>query len=153
MIDILEATLSRLVSKHKVEHADIRLQKIYTNTIVVTNGKVERIIPSIELAGSVRVLKGTIGISIFTRDDKDALAQAAERATKIAEAGSANFKEKVGLASAPRVEDDVKLGDVTDPREVPIDEKKEIILSCDATARSSDERVDGTNFRYNDEVY
>ncbi|WXG43590.1 MAG: TldD/PmbA family protein [Promethearchaeati archaeon SRVP18_Atabeyarchaeia-1] len=153
MIDILEAALSKLVSKHKVEHADIRLQRIYSNMIVVTNGKVERIIPSIELAGSVRVLKGTIGLSIFTRQDKEAIGQAAERATKIAEAASVNFKEKVGLASAPQVEDDVKLGDVTDPREVPIDEKKEIILSCDAAARSTDERIVGTNFRYIDEVY
>jgi TldD protein len=136
-----------------VEHADIRLQKIYSNTIVVSNGKVERIIPSIELAGSVRVLKGTLGLAIFTREDKDTIAQAAERATKIAEAGSASFGEKVGLASAPRVEDEVKLGDVTDPRQVPIDEKKEIILSCDDAARSTDERVVGTNFRYADEVY
>ena len=153
MIDILEATVGKLVSRHGVEHADIRLQKIYSNTIVVSNGKVERIIPSIELAGSVRVLKGTIGLAIFTREDKDAIAQAAERATKIAEAASANFKEKVGLASAPRVQDEVKLGDVTDPREVPIDEKKEIILSCDSAARSTDERVVATNFRYLDEVY
>jgi TldD protein len=153
MIDILEAAISKLVSKHQVQYADSRIQKIYSNMIVVTTGKVERIIPSIELAGSVRVLKGTIGLSIFTRDDKDSVAQAAERATRIAEAGSAKFKEKVGLASSPQVEDDVKLGDVSDPRGVPIDEKKEIILSCDDAARSADKRVVGTNFRYVDEVY
>jgi TldD protein len=153
MIDTLEAAISKLVSKHQVEHADIRLQKIYSNTIVVTTGRVERIIPSIELAGSVRVLKGTIGLSTFTRDDKDAIAQAAERATKIAEVGSSRIKERVGLAPAPQVEADVKLGDVTDPREIPIDEKKEIILSSDEAARSSDKRVVGTTFRYIDEVY
>jgi TldD protein len=152
MIDALEAAVNKLVSKHKVEYADIRLEKVYSNTIVVTNGKVERIIPSIELAGSVRVLKDTIGLSIFTREDKDAIAQAAESATKMAETGSTKFKEKVGLASSPSVEDDVKLGDVTDPREVPIDEKKEIVLSCDAESHSVDERVVGTSFRYIDEV-
>jgi TldD protein len=152
MIDTLEVVVNKLVSKHKVEYADIRLEKIYSNTIVVTNGKVERIIPSIELAGSVRVLKGTIGLSIFTREDKDTIAQATESATKMAVTGSMTFKEKVGLASSPPVEDDVKLGDVTDPREVPIDEKKEIVLSCDAESHSADERVVGTSFRYIDEV-
>jgi TldD protein len=124
MIDILEATVDKLLTKH-----------------------------TIELAGSVRVLKGTIGLAIFTRKDKDTITQAAERATKIAEAGSKNFKEKAGLASSPPVEDDVKLGDVTDPREIPIDEKKEIILSCDAEAHSVDKRVVGTNLRYADEVH
>ena len=153
MIDILEAVISKLVSKQQVPYADARIQKIYSNTIVVTTGKVERIIPSIELAGSVRVLKGTIGLSIFTRDDKDSIAQAADRATKIAETGSARFKEKTELASSPQVEDEVRLGDVSDPREIPIDEKKEIILSCDEAARSTDKRVVGTNFRYIDDVY
>nr|MDO8100025.1 TldD/PmbA family protein [Candidatus Njordarchaeota archaeon] len=153
MIDVLEATVNKAISKHKATYADARLQRIYSNTIVVTAGKVERIIPSIELAGSVRVLKGAVGISIFTRDDKDTIAQAVEKASKIAEAGSSSIKEKVGLASSPRVEDTVRLGDVTDPREIPIDEKKEIILSCDSAARSVDERVVGTSFRYIDEVY
>jgi TldD protein len=153
LIDVLEATVNKAVSKHKASYADARLQKTYSNTIVVTSGKVERIIPSIELAGSIRVLKGAIGLSIFTREDKDAISQAAEKATKIAEVGSSSIKEKVGLASSPRVEDNVKLGDVTDPREIPIDEKKEIILSCDSAARSVDERVVGANFRYIDEVY
>jgi TldD protein len=153
MIDTLEATVDKLMSKHKVEYADIRLQKIYSNTIVVTTGKVERIIPSIELAGSVRVLKGTVGLSVFTRQDQEAMMQSAEKAVKIAETGSSNIKERVGLVKSPSVQDNVKLGDVTDPREIPIDEKKEIILSCDSAVRSVDERVVATNFRYIDEVY
>jgi TldD protein len=152
MIDTLETAVDKLVSKHKVEYADIRLEKIYSNTIVVTNGSVERIIPSIELAGSARALKGTIGLSIFTREDKDAIVQAAESAAKIAETASTSIKEKTSLAPSPPVEDDVKLGDVTDPREVPIDEKKEIVLSCDAESHSVDKRVVGTSFRYIDEV-
>jgi TldD protein len=153
VLDVLETTVSKLMSKHKAQYANIRLQKTYSNTIVVTTGKVERIIPSIELAGSVTVLKGTIGLSIFTQEDEKTMSQAAEKATKIAEAGSSSIKEKVGLAPSPQVEDNVKLGDVSDPREIPIDEKKEVILSCDSAARSVDKRVVSSNFRYIDEVY
>ena len=125
MIDTLEATVGKLMSKNKVEYADIRLQKIYSNQIVVTTGKVERIIPSIELAGSVRVLKGTVGLSVFTRQDQEAMMQSAEKAVRIAETGSSNIKERDGLDQSPSVQDDVKLGEVTDPRETPLHEKKE----------------------------
>ncbi len=151
MKDLLEKIIENAVGLG-AEYADVRIQRIYSNTIRIVNGRIERTIPSVELTASIRVLKGVWGISSLTSISEDDLLGAVNKAFKMAKTGAERIPETIKIKEVKPVEDKVKLGEIQDPREVPIEEKMEIILECDNAARSVDTRIIRTDYSYSDNV-
>jgi len=149
--ELLEAAVAKAVELG-VPYAEARASRVFTNRIEVRRGQVERIVPSIEVAGSIRCLIRAWGFSSTTRLDERSMLSAAEAAVRMAKAVSSRPCREVRLAEAPVVEEEVRMGDVVDPRAVPIDEKLEVVMACDEVARSVDPRVIMTDLRYEDRV-
>lgn len=151
MRDLLEAAVREALGAG-ARYAEARATRLFVSRIEVRNGRVERVIPSIELAGSVRALVRTWGFASTTRLDEESMREAAVRAAKLAKAASSGPCQEIRLAEAPAVVEEVRMGEVVDPREVPIDEKLEIVMACDEAARAVDPRVAVADFRYEDQV-
>jgi len=149
--DVLERAVDKAMELG-AEYADVRVQRTYSNTIRIVNGRVERTIPSVELTASIRVLKGTWGFSSLTSISETDLLEAVDKAFKTAKVGAERIPEPVKIKEVKPVEDKVRLGDIQDPREIPIEEKMEIIFECDKAARSIDARIVRTDYNYSDSV-
>mgnify|MGYP000701642960 CR=1 FL=1 len=151
MRELLEAAVEEAL-RAGAKFAEARATNVFANRIEVRAGHVERVVPYIELAGSVRSLVRTWGFASTTRLDRDSMLKAAARSARMAKAASSAARHEVVLAEVPVAEEEVRMGDVVDPREVPIDEKLEVVLACDEAARAVDPRVVMTELRYEDRV-
>ena len=151
MREVLETSVQEAL-KSGARYAEARISKVFSNRIEVRIGRIERVVPSIEVAGSVRALAKTWGFSSTTKPDEEHMIEAARRSARAAKVLSSLPGREIGLAEVPTVEDEVEMGEVVDPRTIPIDEKLEIVLACDEAARSVDARVVMTDFRYEDQV-
>ncbi len=151
MEEVLRASVEEAL-RLGARYAEARISQVFANRIEVRRGSVERVVPSIELAGSVRALVEAWGFSSTTVPDKEGMLKAARGAVGMARASSILPARRVEPAEVPVVEDEVEMGEVLDPRGIPIDEKLEVVLVCDEAARSVDERIVMTDLRYEDEV-
>ncbi len=151
MREVLEAAVEKALEAG-ASYAEARFSKVFSNRIEVRRGRVERVVPSVEVAGSVRCLVRTWGFASTTRLDRESMLDAATRAAKLAKAVSTGPCSEVRLAEVPSVEEEIGMGDVVDPRAIPIDEKLEVVLACDEAARSVDDRVIMTRLSYEDFV-
>jgi len=134
-------------------YVDLRVTRSYRTRMAVINGKIERIVPSIDLTLGVRALyHGVWGFSTCNSTSKDNLLKAVSNAVKIAKAGSSIGTGRIQLADVEALTDRVELEGISDSREIPLEEKQEIILESDRIARELDPRIVRTQFDYEDSV-
>jgi len=134
-------------------YADVRVTRSFRTRMTVVNGKIERVVPSIDLSVGIRVLyQGVWGFSTCNSTSKDDLLEAISNAVKIAKAGSSMGAGRIQLAEVEAVKDRVELEVISDSREVPLEDKQEIILESDRIARELDPRIVRTQFDYEDSV-
>ncbi len=134
-------------------YADVRITKSFRTRIEVINGKIKRVIPSIDLSVGVRALyQGIWGFSTCNSTSREDVQEAISNSVKIAKAGSNIGAGRIQLAQVKAIKDRVELEAISDSREVPLEEKQEIILESDKIARELDQRIVRTQFSYEDSV-
>jgi len=134
-------------------YADIRITKSFRTRMTVINGKVKSVVPSIELRVGIRALyQGLWGFASCNSTSREDLLETSSNAMKIARAGASTGVSPVRLAEVRSVIDRVELEEISDSRKIPLEEKQEIILESDRTARELDPRIMRTQFDYEDSV-
>jgi TldD protein len=127
-LDLLERIIHNL--KKKVDYVDIRIGETQNTAIVMKDGKVQEIRSGDDFGASIRVLdKGAWGFSYTTQISQ--LEPMSEVAFKLAGA----LESDVELADVEISVDTVKSLAKIRPKDVSIDEKKEVMLEAEKAAR------------------
>jgi len=151
-LEELASVLNR-ASELGATYADVRVTKSFRTRMTVVNGKIERVIPSIDLNVGIRVLYQEVwGFSTCNSTSKGDLLEAISNAVKMARAGASIGVSRIQLAEVEAVTDRVELDVLSDSRDVPLEDKQEIILESDRIARELDSRIVRTQFEYEDRV-
>ncbi|KAF5410420.1 MAG: TldD/PmbA family protein [Euryarchaeota archaeon] len=117
---------------------DIRILSGYSTTIVLDNGRIEEITNNFMNSAGIRALTGGSWGFVATDDPEDlgsALRSAEELSTSI---NRTVPREKTDLAPISKNARSVRLSVKEDPRDIPIEEKIELIRDIERHARNDD---------------
>jgi len=131
-----------LAMKLGAAYADVRLENSCNETILVKDGKVEKVTSELQRGMGIRVLFGTWGFASTTELVKPAVDRGVKTAVSMAKA----VKHRAGgkMAEAEVAEARTHAGGKIDPFEVDLSEKIDICLEADRRARV-DEHVKRTS--------
>ena len=134
----MEGWLDRAV-EGGASYADLRAVTIRNTRLELKDGKLKEAVEGQEAGFGLRVLvNGSWGFasanSLAAREGEAAV----ERALSLARATAARAGEPVVLAEVPPVEDTAIWRPRTDPRDVAIEEKLEMLKAMEAAARASE---------------
>ncbi|MGC8816940.1 MAG: TldD/PmbA family protein [Candidatus Hadarchaeum sp.] len=119
--------------KAGAKYADARLEKSTWETVVVKDGKVERVKSGKTKGLGLRVLLKTWGFASCTDLSKKSLQKTVAAAVNMGK--SANRARKINLAKIPVKEDNVEVKSITDPFTISLEEKVKLCLDSDRCAR------------------
>jgi len=133
------------------DYIEVRAQRLFKTLLTTEDGRVEASKEGIENGAGVRVLaKGAWGFVTLGTLDWKLLKEAAEEAFRMAKAASFKVKNPVKLFETKAVEDRVTAKPRKDPREIPIEEKIDMVLTIDKTIFNYDRRIKSCTIDYLD---
>jgi TldD protein len=133
------------------DYVEVRGQRLFKTFLTTKDGRVEAAKEGTENGAGVRVLaKGAWGFVSLGKLDLKLLTEAVGKAFKLAKAASSKVKTPVKLVETRAVKDRVVARARKDPREVPIEEKIDVVLATDKTIFSYDQRIKSCTIDYLD---
>lgn len=113
----------------KADYVDLRINESLNNVIVMKDGKIQEIRSGNNWGGCIRVLKnGAWGVSFTTTPSQ--LENSAESALKLAN----TLENDIKLADVQHTHDKIKSKAKIKPRDVSLDEKKEVVSDAEKAA-------------------
>lgn len=151
MEDLTEAVVDH-ASKNGAAYADIRVQKIFNTVIDVRGGRIVDCTEGLNSGAGVRVtVNDSWGFASTNSVDLGGLKAAAETAVKLAKARS-SAGNPIKLAYVEPVQDRAPMTAEQDPRDVPLENKAELIRELNLRTGDLDKRVVHVRTLYTDSV-
>jgi len=145
MMDKTQKILEKFTFK-KGDFADIRIEKGKGISIAIQNGRPEQISYDHDIGVGVRALiDGGWGFVSIVGTELDEIEKALVKAIKIAKATAIKSKEKGMITEDHVVEGSYKVKYKNDPRDVPLEQKYEIVEEFERTARTYSDKIVKTN--------
>ncbi len=130
-LDVAERTIHLL--ENRADYVDVRISENQSTSILMKDGKIQEINSGFDFGACFRVLKdGAWGFASTTQISK--MNEIAESALRLAK----SLKGDVKLADVESATDYVKSNAKLKPKEVSIDEKKEVVSEADHAAKIKD---------------
>lgn len=128
--------IMKLGDELKVDFIDARIQRYYSELIILDNGVLRESTTNYMHGVGVRVInKGSVGYSSVNSFNKESIREAVYRACKLAKATS-NYSARVDLYARPTIKDNVHSKYAVDPEDVDVSEKIEVLRGMFNIARS-----------------
>lgn len=152
----MEDTLKRVIESAKklgVEHAEIRVQKLFKTSITLKEKKVEAAKQGIEKGAAIRVLlNGVWGFASTADLNAEKMNEALKEACNMAKAISLQTENPVDIIEPKAVKDKVSIKPNKNPADVSIEEKIHMLSKISQTTLNYDKRVCGCTIDYTDTV-
>ncbi|RLI27211.1 TldD/PmbA family protein [Candidatus Bathyarchaeota archaeon] len=133
------------------EYVEIRAQKLFRTMLTMKDGVIEAAKEGLENGAAIRVLaNGTWGFASVGSFNKTQLAEAVEKACKMAKATSRKVKVPIKLAETKTFEDKVTSKPRKNPAETPLAEKIQLASSINERVFSYDQRIKSCTVDYLD---
>ncbi|MEJ5326732.1 MAG: TldD/PmbA family protein [Candidatus Bathyarchaeia archaeon] len=151
----MEEVLSKIndlaVQKFGAEYAETRAQKINKTMLTLKEGRVEAAKQGIESGVALRVLvNGGWGFASVGSLNTETLISAVSDACRIAKTASTRLKNRIKLAKAKTVEDNVQVKPRKNPAEIQMEEKIKTALAVNKATLEYDKRVKSCTIDYLD---
>lgn len=139
MCDPLEQTILNGCLEKGASYCDMRLGTRKGTAIEVKDGELKKASSGEEKGAGMRVLYNGVWGFFSTNDiSKESMKNAISKALEMAKSGSRRAKEKVQLCEINVVKDKVCWKPKKDPHEVPITEKRKILIEMDEAIHNID---------------
>ncbi len=133
------------------EYVEIRAQKLFRTMLTMKDGVIEAAKEGLENGAAIRVLaNGTWGFASVGSFNKTQLAEAVEKACRMAKATSRKVKVPIKLAETKTFEDKVTSKPRKNPAETPLAEKIQLASSINERVFSYDQRIKSCTVDYLD---
>lgn len=133
------------------DYVEVRAQKLFKTVITAKDSRVEVVRRGNENGAAIRVLlNGVWGFASTGTLEPRQLMESVTEACKMAKAASLQVKEPAKLADVKAVEAKVSIKRKKDPKEVPIEQKINLVLADDKTVFDYDKRVKSCTVNYLD---
>lgn len=145
----MESLLQNLVSSKPADYLEIRLEETRATRIEFRGPILESIGQSVDYGGNVRALVGGgWGFVSFNRlEDLEAKVDLAIRQARLSNAA---HEEPVRLAPGEPIRDHVRVAPVHDPRQVPLEAKKDLLQGYNERVLGFGEKITSSSIRYFD---
>ncbi|MCF7875589.1 TldD/PmbA family protein [Candidatus Bipolaricaulota bacterium] len=133
----------------KGEFTEIRIEKERRNEVKYEGEKLKNIDSSEEIGGIVRTLvQGGWGIATFNSIDE--LSKKAKKAYRIGKEVASSMDERIELAEVQPQKEEVISEQKKDVREIPLEEKRDVVKDYNRTMLDHDGRIESTRAVYSD---
>lgn len=153
-ISLLKNELAKVVNtgqKLGAEYVEVRAQRLFRTVITTKDSRVEVARKGTENGTAIRVLlNGVWGFASTGTLESKQLIDSVSEACKMAKVASLQVKEPAKLADVKAVEAKVPIKRKTDPKEVPIEQKIDLVLADDKNVFDYDKRVKSCTINYLD---
>ncbi len=133
------------------EYAEARAETLFKTMLTMKEGTVEAAKQGVENGVALRVLvNGAWGFASVGSLNPEILASAVTEACRMAKAASLRLKNPIKLATAPMVEDHVRVTPGKNPAEINMEDKIKTALAINKSTLSYDKRVKSCTIDYLD---
>ena len=145
----MKALIGEALRRASVDYAEVRWEEVTRTRIAFQRDQLMALESSSEAGGIVRALiDGAWGIAVFT--DPEEIPRKLEEAAGLARAAAAHVADKIRLATVQPVEDVIRVSLAEDFREIPLEEKRNLIQHYNELILNYADEIVSTSVRYTD---